>query len=242
MAIWDDVISDRDKEVYRAAGYGARGGLGSSPALLIIDVTYNFTGDRPEPILESIRRFRNSCGEAAWRSIAAIRQLLDTFRPLGVPVIYTKGRQRTLSLHSGRWLSKNSRAQEDMTDEGQRGNEIVAEIAPMPGEIVIEKDKPSAFFGTGLASYLVYLGVDTLLVTGCTTSGCVRATVVDAFSYNYRVAVVEEATFDRGEVSHKVNLFDIHSKYGDVISVADALQYARSLPQARRRVPAGEQA
>lgn len=242
MAIWDDVISERDKEVYRAAGYGARGGLGSRPALLIIDVTYNFTGDRPEPILDSIRRFRNSCGEAAWRSIAAIRQLLDALRPLGVPVIYTKGRQRTLSLHAGRWLSKNSRAQEDMTDEGQRGNEIVAEIAPMPGEIVIEKDKPSAFFGTGLASYLVYLGVDTLLVTGCTTSGCVRATVVDAFSYNYRVAVVEEATFDRGEVSHKVNLFDIHSKYGDVISVADALQYARSLPQARRSVNAAEQA
>lgn len=229
MAIWDDVITERDKEVYRAAGYGERGGLGSRPALLVIDVTYNFTGDRPEPILESIRRFRNSCGDSAWRALGAIKQLLDVFRPLGVPVVYTKGRRRTLSLHSGRWLSKNSRAREDLVEPEGLANEIVAEIAPRPGEIVVEKEKPSAFFGTGLAGYLVLLGVDTLIVTGCTTSGCVRATVVDAFSYNYRVAVVEEATFDRGEVSHKVNLFDIHSKYGDVITLAEALEYARAL-------------
>lgn len=229
MAVWDDVITERDKEVYRAAGYGERGGLGSRPALLVIDVTYSFTGDRPEPILDSIRRFRNSCGDSAWRAVSAIKQLLDAFRPLGVPVVYTKGRRRTLSQHSGRWLGKNSRAHEDLAEREGTANEIVAEIAPAPGEIIVEKEKPSAFFGTGLVGYLVLLGVDTLIVTGCTTSGCVRATVVDAFSYNYRVAVVQEATFDRGEVSHKVNLFDIHSKYGDVITLAEALGYARSL-------------
>jgi nicotinamidase-related amidase len=111
-------------------------------------------------------------------------------------------------------------------------NQIPDLIRPRPGEVVIQKTKPSAFFGTPLASYLTGLGVDTVLVTGTTTSGCVRATVVDAFSNNFRTLVVEEAVFDRGDLPHKANLFDMHSKYADVITVDEAKAYLRALQPA----------
>jgi nicotinamidase-related amidase len=105
----------------------------------------------------------------------------------------------------------------------------VAEIAPQPRDVVIGKLKPSAFFGTPLASYLLELKVDTLIVCGTTTSGCVRASVLDAFSLGYRVAVVEECTFDRGEVSHAINLFDMNAKYADVVSLEATTGYLRGL-------------
>src|SRR4029077_7262313 len=108
---------------------------------------------------------------------------------------------------------------------GGKGPEIPDEIAPAASDIVISKKKASAFFGTPLASYLVDMGVDTMLVTGVSTSGCVRATVVDGHAYNYRVCVVEEGTFDRSSVAHKVNLFDMHMKYADVVSLAETRRY-----------------
>ena len=97
------------------------------------------------------------------------------------------------------------------------GNEIVTPIAPGPKDIVVLKQKPSGFFGTNLASYLTLLGCDSLIVTGTTTSGCVRATVLDAFSLNYRVALAEEGCFDRSQASHAINLCDMNAKYADVV-------------------------
>jgi nicotinamidase-related amidase len=102
-------------------------------------------------------------------------------------------------------------------------------IAPLPGEPVIKKAKPSAFFGSPLASYLPPLGVDTIVVAGTTTSGCVRATVVDAFSLNYRVIVAVDAVFDRGELAHAANLFDMHAKYADVVAVSEIVDYIERL-------------
>src|SRR5207237_3322688 len=102
-------------------------------------------------------------------------------------------------------------------------NEIAAPIAPMPQDIVIRKQKPPVFIGSNLASYLTLLRGDSLVVTGTTTSGCVRATVVDAFSLNYRVILAEEGCFDRSEASHAVSLCDIHAKYADVVSTAEVL-------------------
>ena len=99
---------------------------------------------------------------------------------------------------------------------GHKGNEIVAEVAPVPADIFIEKRKPSAFFGTPLMSYLTNMRADSLILTGTTTSGCVRASAVDALSYDLRVTIPEEAVFDRGELSHKIALFDLHMKYVDV--------------------------
>ena len=112
---------------------------------------------------------------------------------------------------------------------GHRGNDIVDEVAPLPGDLFIEKRKPSAFFGTPLMSHITNLRADSLIVTGSTTSGCVRATAVDALSYDVRVTIPHEATFDRSMLSHKVALMDLHMKYVDVTDTDDVVGYLDGL-------------
>ena len=224
---WDGIIPEDDLRVYEASGYGAVQEFGSRPALLVIDVTYNFCGDRREPILEAIKSYRNSCGDAAWDAIEHLRdELLPVARDNDVPVLYTRGRSLQRPADLGGWNRKNARAAEDL-EKGEHIHEIVAEIAPQPQDHVFEKEKPSGFFGTGLTSRLIDLGVDTLFVTGGTTSGCIRATVLDAFSLNFRVGVVQDATFDRGRVSHAVNLFDMASKYANCLTAEAAVSHLR---------------
>jgi maleamate amidohydrolase len=230
MAIWDDVLTQRDQEVFSKSGYGKRAGFGQRPAVLVIDMNYNFVGDKPEPILKSIERFRNSCGEEGWEGVYRIRELLEEARKKKLPIFYTTGHEGGSSMAFGRWHGKNSRGSEDMSTAWAKGNEIIAEIAPQDGDVVIRKQKPSPFFGTPLISMLNEVHADTVLVTGCTTSGCVRAGVIDAFSYNFRVCVVEECVFDRGQASHKINLFDMNAKYADVIPLKEAVAYIRGLP------------
>jgi nicotinamidase-related amidase len=222
---WRTVATERDRTVYEAAGYGRRVAPGSRPALLVIDVTYGFVGRERLPILEAIERYPNACGEAGWQAVDAIAGLLPAARALQRPVIYSAGFSELGVRGAGLWASKHPRASDAPAD----ANEIVAEIAPGPDDLVLPKTKPSLFHGTPLLDLLLRERVDTLVVTGGTTSGCVRATVLDAFSYNLPVLVVEEAVFDRGEVSHAVNLFDIDQKYANVVSVADARQYLELL-------------
>lgn len=229
MAIWDDILTQRDREVFELSGYGKRAGFGQRPALLVIDMNYNFVGDKPEPILQSVKRFRNSCGEEGWEGVCRISDLLQQSRKKHIPTFYTTGHEGGSSVAFGRWHGKNSRGGEDKGEHWQKGNEIVAEIAPQSGDVLIRKQKPSAFFGTPLISMLNEVHADTVLVTGCTTSGCVRASVIDAFSYNFRVAVVEECVFDRGQASHKVNLFDMNMKYADVVKLKEVIEYLEDL-------------
>jgi maleamate amidohydrolase len=231
--IWNQFLTERDKQVFGDAGYGARAGFGKRPAVLVIDVNYAFCGESPEPILESIKKWRNSCGEDAWISIGYIRQLLDAAHGKGVPVLYTTGVRREDNWDSGSWSWKNSRSSEDkpVVRANRNGNEIVDEIAPAPQDIVVLKQKPSGFFGTNMLSYLVLLGCDSVIVTGTSTSGCVRGTVIDAFSNNLAVSVVEECCFDRLIVSHKINLFDMHGKYADVVSTDETVAYFERLPE-----------
>lgn len=230
MAIWDDILTERDKRVFAKAGFGRKQGLGKRPALLVIDMNYNFTGESSEPILKALDRSRLSCGEDAWKAIPVIQRLLKVSRDKNVPIFYTTGEWHSTNLVAARVATKTKDAAPGPEEVSARGNEIVAELAPRKGEVVIRKQKASAFFGTPLVSLLNELRVDSLIVTGCTTSGCVRASVVDAFSYNFNVAVVEEGVFDRGEASHKVNLFDMNAKYADVISLADAEAYLAGVP------------
>lgn len=229
--IWDRFLTERDKAVIDAAGFGARAGYGLRPALIIVDVTYGFTGDRPEPILESIKRWSSSSGAESWDAIAVIKRVADAFRAKSLPVIYSHGQVRSDNWDNGSWSWKNKRTVEaTVRAEPSLGfNEIVADIAPRPRDIVIPKQKPSAFFGTNLASYLVLLGCDSIVVAGTTTSGCVRATVIDAFSNNFRSIVVEDACFDRAQASHAVSLFDMHAKYADVVPSSDVLKYVDGL-------------
>lgn len=229
--IWDAYLTERDKEVFKASGFGATGGFGKRPALLVIDISYGFAGDKPEPILESIKRWSNSCGEESWDAIARNRELIDVCHERKLPVIYTTGITREDGWDIGSWAWKNSRVEESVPkpDQNLDANEIVAEIAPSPQDIVIYKQKPSGFFGTNMAAYLTLLGCDSVIVTGTTTSGCVRATVIDAFSLNYRVAIAEDACFDRSQASHAINLCDMHAKYADVLPTAEIVAHLRTL-------------
>jgi maleamate amidohydrolase len=239
--IWNKFLTERDRLVFAASGYGARGGFGKRPALLVIDVNYGFCGDRPEPILESIKRWRNSCGEDSWPAVATIKTLIDSAHLKGLPVIYTTGSVREDGWDRGSWGWKNSRNSERAAPATNLdSNTIVPDIAPSPQDIVIEKQKPSAFFGTNLTAYLTLLGCDSLIVTGTTTSGCIRASVLDGFSLNYRMAVVEEGCFDRSQASHAMNLCDMNAKYADVVKAAEVLTYFDGLEQGLFELPSGK--
>ena len=230
VEIWDDVLTDTDRAVFEEAGWGKRAGYGERPAIMVIDVNYNFCGDRAEPILESIKKWRYACGPEAWdRAIPAIRAILDVARRKRLPVIYTTNPRRADGFDLGVWTLKSTRSEDEVDVMGHKGNEIVAEIAPEPGDLLIEKRKPSAFFGTPLVSHLNMMGADSLIIVGTTTSGCVRASAVDALSYDFRVTIPHEAVFDRGEVSHKIALFDLHMKYVDVTDLEDVLEYLSCL-------------
>ena len=115
------------------------------------------------------------------------------------------------------------------------GYRFVEEVAPVPGDVLLPKKHPSAFFGTPLVSHLIDLGVDTLFVTGCTTSGCVRASVADAFAYNFSVVVPEECVYDRSPTSHAVNLWDMNAKYADVMPLAEAIAKLPEMPMEKVR-------
>ena len=240
--IWNEFLTERDKAVFETSGYGARGGFGKRPALVIIDVNYAFCGESPEPILESIKKWRNSCGEDAWVSIPYIRKLIDAAHAKGLPVIYTTGIRREDNWDSGSWSWKNGRSNERPQAIGvnRDGNDIVDEIAPAPQDIVVLKQKPSGFFGTNMLSYLVLLGCDSMIVTGTTTIGCVRATVLDAFSNNFHVAIAEEGCFDRSQASHAINLCDMNAKYADVVKTDEVVDYFNDLPSGLFELPSGK--
>ena len=239
--VWDKFLTERDRQVFQAAGYAQPMGFGKRPALLVIDVSYGFCGDKPEPILESVKRWPNSCGQEAWDALPRIKELIDACRAKGLPVVYTTGGYRADGWDLGSWRYKMARVGE--TAAVQRRNldadEIMPQIAPGPRDIVIEKLKPSAFHGTPLKSLLQLLGVDSLFVTGTTTSGCVRASVIDGFSENFRQTIAEEGCFDRAQSSHAINLMDMNAKYADVRPTADILAHIATLPDGLFELPPG---
>jgi len=196
---------------YDAAGFGRPVGMGSRPALLIIDVQYRTTGTAPVPFEQAIEEFPTAVGEVAWDAVGNIAKLVEVFRRNGWPVLYPYVAPKK-SFDQG---ALGAKVPAIMTI-AERGYDFVEEIAPQEGDVLLPKKHPSAFFGTPLASYLIQTGADSLVVTGCSTSGCVRGTVVDAFAYNYRVSVPSDAVYDRSQVIHDVNLFDMDQKYADV--------------------------
>lgn len=185
--------------------------FGRKPALLVVDMTNGFVEDRYPT---GFSRTGKPCGEN-------IRRLLDYARARKIPVMYTRdvsGSDEVYRIHRGAWNFKTN-----MTGESERSdyNTIIPLLEPKGSEPVIQKSKPSAFFGTPLMAMLNYLGVDSLIITGMVTSGCIRATVVDAFSYNFHVNVPIECVADRSRISHEVTLFDIDAKYANVLSLEE---------------------
>ena len=228
---WDDVLTDADREIFDVAGWGRRAGFGDRPALLVVDVNYNFCGDSEVSALESIKKWRYACGPHAWDSIPVIARVIAAGRAKRLPVIYTTNPRREDGFDLGVWTLKSYRSDDVVDVAGHRGNDIVDELAPEPGDLFIEKCKPSAFFGTTLTSHLNNLKADSLIMMGTTTSGCVRASAVDAMSYDLKVTIPHETVFDRGELSHKVALLDLQMKYVDVTDTEEVLAYLAELDE-----------
>src|SRR5699024_5705980 len=185
-----------------------------NPAFVIIDAQYNYVGAN-KAIEDQLEEWPSGGGEEAWRSIEIIKQLREQADQAKVPVIYTRNVQKkTTSFDSFAVKAKRDNTQ---YIDGSRGSQIVDELAPNESDLIVDKSYASAFFGTPFISYLIKMGVDTLILVGGSTSGCVRATAVDAVTRNFNVAVVEDCTYDRIELSHKAGLLDLWMKYCDVI-------------------------
>ena len=215
---WDNIIGQDEIDAYNAAGFGKSSGLGKRPALLIIDVQYRTVGTTPMPFWQSIEEFPTSCGQVGWNAVTHIKSLLNYFRKRRWPVLYPYVAPK-MNFDQGRLAEKVPA----LMGVAEKGYEFVADIAPQPEDILLPKKHPSAFFGTPLVSYLVDKNVDTLVVTGCTTSGCVRGSVVDGFAYNFRIVVPHDAVYDRSDTSHAVNLFDMSAKYADVMTTSETI-------------------
>lgn len=210
----DDVA----KQVYAQAGLGASVTLGSRPAVLVIDFSCGFTD--PECAL----------GSDLTPQVEATKRLLDVARAKRLPVVFTTiGFDASLK-DGGLWMQKvPSLAALQM---GGRWVEIDPRLEPREDETVIVKKGASGFFGTNLASVLVSQGVDSVVLCGATTSGCVRATAIDLLQYGWPTLVPRECVGDRAQAPHDANLFDIQAKYADVVSVEDALAYLEGVPAA----------
>ena len=200
-----------DLDVYKQQGFGNRSGFGTRPALVIVDFVNGFN----DPALFG--------GGNIPAAIEHTAELLAACRRHAVPVAYTRVVYADDGADAGVFCLKAPGLK--ILTETASASQIVSALAPRPGEYVLRKTQPSAFFGTNFANWLISKGVDTLLVTGCTTSGCVRATVIDSMSYNFRTIVVSDGVGDRAIGPHEANLFDMAQKYADLVSTADVIAH-----------------
>lgn len=217
--VWEDVIDDEIRAITR--NYASRMGLRTRAALLCIDNYNAVFGDRPEPVLEAMQRFPSTCGLAAWNALEPTQRLMAAARTAGIPVIHTTSDQLNQSVHSYTAATKRKVSGADAAWNFSH----FGPLAPEPGELVIHKPRASAFYGTPLNAHLIQMDINTLVICGNSTSGCVRASVNEAYMHGYSVGIVEECVFDRNWLSHKVNLFDMNAKYGDVLFLDEALEY-----------------
>lgn len=229
--VWEPYLTEQDRAhldmaAPREVGFGRR------PALLLVDLYRWVFGDEPQPLLEAVANWPGSCGLAAWDAIPHIQTLLDASRRAGIPVVHVTGLSESgvESWSSLKQPAGNSDRKPHLVDEGalerqRRRFDIIEECEPIEGEAVLYKTAPSAFWGTPLTGHLTRLGIDTIITCGESTSGCVRASVVDGCTNRYKMVVVEECVFDRHQATHAINLFDMDQKYADVKPLADVLEW-----------------
>jgi maleamate amidohydrolase len=204
-------------DVYRQQGFGNRSGFGRSPALLIVDFVNGFN----DPALFG--------GGNIGTAIAGTRTLLQCARARRLPIVFSRVVYAEDGSDAGVFCLK-APGLAALTERAP-ASQIVSDLEPLNGEHIIRKTQPSAFFGTDLSGRLISQGVDTLLVTGCTTSGCVRASVVDSMSYNFRTIVVTDCVGDRAIAPHEANLFDMGQKYADLMTTAEVIDRLTSTMQ-----------
>jgi nicotinamidase-related amidase len=214
---WRDVIPPADLELY--SGWRRETFVGGRPALLAIDLYDLVYRGGPHSPYELNARYPNSCGIYAHRAIAPTKRLFAAARRAGIPIFYSTQDVRAHNRPPG---AESTRRQAFVPSDGYG---IYQEFSPETSDVVIFKQRASAFQGTPLFSHLSLLGVQSLIVCGESTSGCVRASVVDGYSNGFHVSLVEECTYDRAELTHKVNLFDLHHKYADVMHVAEVVAH-----------------
>jgi maleamate amidohydrolase len=228
-ALWHGLrlpFDDSELAVYAAARRARTDAFDwSRSALLVVDVTDSFLGARV-PTLEACRRLRTACGLPAWHALERIVELLAAARTAGRPVVYTRPAWE-LERHMGGTTA-------GAPTEHEAADPIHESIAPGPQDLVLPKARASAFFGTCLVTHLLRRRVTGVVVAGGTTSGCVRATVVDAMSHGFDVALPHECCFDRSPVSHAVSLFELDAKYATVFDTETACEQLRALAPAER--------
>ena len=195
---------------YERKGLGGRVGWGERPALVVVDFAKAFTDPQV------------SIGTDYSSELSATAQLLQAFRAGGFPVVYMTVAYRDDLSDAGTFIKKVPSL--SVLVQGSELVEIDERIKPVAGEEVVTKKFASAFFGTPVAENLKAQGVDTVVLAGCTTRGCIRASAIDSMQYEFRTIVVEEAVGDRAAGPHEANLFDIDSKYADVVSLESALK------------------
>lgn|SRR5579871_914322 len=238
--VWERFLTDEDK-AHLAASKHRTVNFGTRPAFLMIDLYRGVFGDEPLPLLEGIKTWPGYCGMPAWNALPHIQELLAVSREVGIPVIHITGLGDAgmpgWSEAAHRDYPPREATDPAAVERARRQFDIVTELTPRPGEVVLKKASPSAFWGTPLVGQLRYLDVDTLIVAGESTSGCVRASVVEGCTNRFRMQVVEECVFDRHQAAHAMNLFDMNQKYADVISLSTAITYLRDW-QAAHTAPA----
>jgi nicotinamidase-related amidase len=206
------------REIYSRSGIGGRVGFGQRPAVVVVDLQYGFT-DPASPL-----------GGNLDEVVAATSSLLAVARGLRLPIAFTAVSFQEAQLNHLAWLRKMPSI--STLIEGTRWCEIDERVRPAPDEPVYGKQAASAFFGTSLLTFLVSAGVDTVVVTGCVTSGCVRASVVDAISWGFRTIVPAECVGDRALGPHDSNIFDMDSKYADVEPLETVIEGIKATAQA----------
>jgi nicotinamidase-related amidase len=203
-------------QLYEQAGFGRPVRRGARPTVVVVDFTYGFT-DPQYPT-----------GADMTGPVRATARLLDAARAAGAPVVFTTIAYDAAQVDALAWLHKAPGLA--ALRAGSRLVEVDDRLAPRPDEHVVVKTGASAFFGTDLAGHLTSLRTDTVIVTGATTSGCVRATVVDAVQHGFPVLVPADCVADRARAPHDASLFDIDEKYGDVVTLDDVLTYLGAPP------------
>lgn len=222
---WKDVVPDSDLKLY--AGWRRETFVGPQPALLAIDLYDLVYRGGALPPVEINERYPNTCGVFAHRAVGPTKKLIAAARRAGVLIFFCTQETRPNNRPAGAVSTRRKR------EVPLDGYAIYHEFEIEPEDILILKQRASIFQGTPLSSHLSILGVQSLIVCGESTSGCVRASVVDGYSSGYHVTVVEECTYDRAELTHKVNLFDMHHKYADVMHVDEVLAHLDSVGVAR---------
>ncbi|MEP1217616.1 MAG: isochorismatase family protein [Marinobacter sp.] len=217
---WQDLYPQEIYDLY--APYRRQTGIKGRCGLLLVDL-YNLCYEGGErPVSELYRDYPSSCGEFAWRALGPTRQILHEMRLQGLPVLFS-----TKDLRNADHQRKASATFRRSGQASENAYDIHPELTPENGELVIAKERASCFYGTPLATYLQRLRIETLIMVGESTSGCVRATATDSFSYGFHTVLVEEAVFDRNPISHQASLFDLHHKYADVMALDDVLNQLR---------------